>query len=132
MILQMEFFFVFFLIFFIIFLLACCIPIIMCVWVYGDAKKRGMDEAIWLIIVLFTGILGLIIYLIVRDPLLPEFGGTPAAVSTPTYPTQTSVQPQYGTQQQKASNPIFCPTCGAKMESTAKFCNHCGQNLEHG
>ena len=129
MILQVGVFFVIFLIFFVILLLVCIIPVIMCVWVYGDAKKRGMDEAIWLVIVIFTGLLGFIIYLIVRDPLSPEFGGPTTAVSTPTFTSQTSVQPQYGTTQPTASNIKFCPSCGGKIQSTAKFCNGCGRNL---
>ncbi len=52
----------------------CCIPLIwfivsvlLCVWVYRDAEARGMEGALWLIIVLITGILGLIVYLIVRE-----------------------------------------------------------------
>jgi len=46
------------------------IAIFLCVWVYQDAKKRYPPESaepvIWLLIVLLTGLLGLIIYLIVR------------------------------------------------------------------
>lgn len=41
--------------------------IVLAVWVYRDANERGMDAAIWLLIVLLTGIIGLIIYLIVRE-----------------------------------------------------------------
>lgn len=37
------------------------------VWVARDAKARGMDSAIlWMILVMFTGIIGLIIYLLAR------------------------------------------------------------------
>ena len=37
------------------------------VWVARDAKARGMDSAIlWMILVMFTGIIGLIIYLFAR------------------------------------------------------------------
>ena len=42
------------------------IAILICVWVYRDAKARGENAALWLIIVLITGIIGLIIWLIVR------------------------------------------------------------------
>jgi hypothetical protein len=41
--------------------------ILIAVWVYRDARDRGMDAAIWLLIVLLLGIIGLIIYLIVRE-----------------------------------------------------------------
>jgi uncharacterized membrane protein YhaH (DUF805 family) len=37
------------------------------IWVARDAKSRGMDSAvIWMILVMFTGVLGLIIYLFSR------------------------------------------------------------------
>jgi TctA family transporter len=42
------------------------LAIILCIWVYRDANKRGMNGTLWLIIVLIAGIIGLIIYLVVR------------------------------------------------------------------
>ena len=54
-------------------LLFCLIPIVwfviailLCIWVYRDAESRGMNGVLWLIVVLLTGIVGLIIYLVVR------------------------------------------------------------------
>ena len=51
----------------------CLIPIIwfiigilLCIWVYRDAESRGMSGVLWLIVVIITGIIGLIIYLVVR------------------------------------------------------------------
>jgi hypothetical protein len=35
-------------------------------WVAKDAKSRGMDGAMWIFLILFTGILGLAIYLFAR------------------------------------------------------------------
>ncbi len=43
------------------------IGILIAVWVYKDAKKRDMNATVWLLIVLITGCLGCIIYLVVRD-----------------------------------------------------------------
>jgi len=37
------------------------------IWVYKDAKKRDMNAVVWLLIVLLTGCIGCIIYLVVRD-----------------------------------------------------------------
>ncbi|MBA7538532.1 hypothetical protein ES705_30808 [subsurface metagenome] len=54
----------FFVIFGVIFFI---IGILIAVWVYKDAKKRDMNAAVWLLIVLLTGCCGCIIYLIVRD-----------------------------------------------------------------
>lgn len=51
----------------------CFVPLIifavhiaLAVWVYKDAKKRGENEVLWLIVFLAGGIIGLIIWLIVR------------------------------------------------------------------
>ncbi len=43
------------------------IAILIAVWVYKDAKKRDMNAAVWLLIVLLTGCIGCIIYLVIRD-----------------------------------------------------------------
>lgn len=36
------------------------------IWVYKDAEKRGKSGALWLIIVILLGIIGIIIWLVVR------------------------------------------------------------------
>ncbi len=53
--------------------LFCLIPVVwfiigilLCIWVYRDAESRGMNGVMWLIIMLIAGIIGLIIYLLVR------------------------------------------------------------------
>ncbi len=43
------------------------IALLIAIWVYKDAKKRDMNAAVWLLIVLVTGCIGCIIYLVVRD-----------------------------------------------------------------
>ena len=47
------------------------IAILLCIWVYRDAESRGMNAALWLIIVLITGLIGLIIYVVVRKEKQP-------------------------------------------------------------
>jgi len=42
------------------------VAILLCIWVYRDAESRGMSGVLWLIIVLIAGLIGLIIYLVVR------------------------------------------------------------------
>jgi hypothetical protein len=42
------------------------IAIVIGVWVYKDAESRGESGILWLIIVLIAGIIGLIIWLIIR------------------------------------------------------------------
>jgi TctA family transporter len=58
--------------------LMCLIPIIwfiiaivLCIWVYRDAESRGMNGVMWLIVVLLAGIIGLIVYLVVRKEKPP-------------------------------------------------------------
>ena len=51
------------------FLIAAVVVInfLLLVWVARDAKARGMDGAvIWMLLVFFTGIVGLVIYLLSR------------------------------------------------------------------
>jgi TctA family transporter len=43
------------------------IAIVLGVWIYRDAESRGLDGTRWLIIVLISGIIGVIIYLVVRE-----------------------------------------------------------------
>ena len=43
------------------------------IWVYKDAERRGKSGALWLIIVILLGLIGIIIWLIVRPPI----GGEP-------------------------------------------------------
>ncbi|GAH16019.1 unnamed protein product, partial [marine sediment metagenome] len=46
----------------------CVIDIIIAWWIYNDAKERdNMDEKVWAIIGFFLGIIGLIIYILLRD-----------------------------------------------------------------
>jgi len=90
----------------------CLIPIIwliigilLGVWVYRDAESRGMSGVLWLIIFILTGIIGLIIYLIVRK----EKQGPPTPVAAPV----TRV----------------CTSCGRVVSPEVEFCPHCGKKL---
>jgi hypothetical protein len=40
--------------------------ILVAIWVYRDAEKRGKSGVLWLIIVILLGLIGLIIWLVVR------------------------------------------------------------------
>ena len=56
---------------------ACCylyfffliIWILIGIWVYKDAERRGKSGALWLLIVIILGLIGIIIWLIIRPPL---------------------------------------------------------------
>lgn len=45
--------------------------ILIAVWVYRDAESRGMGGALWLIIVILLGLIGIIVYLVVRKDKVP-------------------------------------------------------------
>ena len=90
----------------------CFIPIVfliigllLAIWVYKDAQKRGSSGALWLIIVILTGIIGLIIWLVVRPPI----GGEKKAA---------------------ASSERRCPNCGRVIPDDARTCPYCGKNFE--
>jgi len=53
--------------------------IVLGIWVYKDAEKRGANGVMWLIVVILLGIIGLIIYLVVRPkmPAAPPPGYAP-------------------------------------------------------
>ena len=43
------------------------IAVVLGVWVYNDAERRGQSGPLWLVIVLLTGVIGLVIWLVVRE-----------------------------------------------------------------
>jgi cytochrome bd-type quinol oxidase subunit 2 len=73
--------------------LVCLIPIVILVvfilvaiWVYKDANKRGMNGTLWLIVILVGSLIGLIIYLVIRrdHPVgSPPYGGYPPGAFPP-------------------------------------------------
>ena len=85
-------------------LIALIIGIVLAVWVYKDAQKRGSSGALWLIIVIFTGIIGLIIWLVVRPPI--------------------------GGEKKAASSERRCPNCGRVIPDDARACPYCAKKFE--
>lgn len=92
---------------------ACILPIIwlvvailIAIWVYRDAEKRGSSGALWLIIVIITGIIGLIIWLVVRPPI----GGKKGKAG--------------GTSDRN------CPNCGRSIPLDAQVCPYCGKDFK--
>jgi ABC-type transport system involved in multi-copper enzyme maturation permease subunit len=83
------------------------VGILICLWVYRDAKSRGMEGALWVLIVLVANVIGLIVYLIVREERKP-----PSKV-----PTYYERQPR------------FCSNCGSELKPNAKFCSNCGKSI---
>jgi len=104
------------------------------VWVAKDAKNRGMGSSVgWIFLILFTGIIGLIIYLFSRpkgelvicdvcknkkfrvQKICPHCGNSATSVDVK---ADISSQPQ------------FCNKCGDKIAAGASFCQKCGGKVE--
>ena len=47
-------------------LLCLVVNILLAVWVYQDIRKRGTGSGIWIVIALITGLLGALVYAVVR------------------------------------------------------------------
>ncbi|MBN2408882.1 MAG: zinc ribbon domain-containing protein [Candidatus Aminicenantes bacterium] len=88
------------------------------IWVYKDAERRGMSGLLWALLVFIGNLIGLLIYLIVRQdhPSREEQGtagvGPPATVSS------------------SESKEMVCAACGKPVERHFVFCPHCGASLQ--
>lgn len=104
------------------------------VWVAKDAKNRGMGSPVgWIFLILFTGIIGLIIYLFSRPKgelvycnicknkkfkvtkVCPHCGNASSTVETKTI---------------SRSQNTYCSKCGNKVFQDASFCEQCGKKIE--
>lgn len=91
------------------------------VYVYHDAKARGMNGALWALVAVFGPyFIGLIVFLLVRKPLLL------------TCPTCKALA---------KADAAYCPTCGhelkpkctkcaATVDAGSRFCPACGTAIE--
>ncbi len=97
------------------------IPLLIGIYVYRDANRRGMNAVLWTLIAVFTpSLLGLIIYLLVRnnysDLTCPNCN-TPVEESFIVCPScRTKLRPT-------------CPACSAPVQTTWQVCPHCGEPL---
>ena len=90
------------------------------VWVGIDASKRGLNGVLWGLLVFFTGIVGLIVYLLV-GPAMQQRNGEHAAPVQPAEPAHAPTP---------AAN--RCPTCQAEINVEYKACPYCGTALQCG
>lgn len=104
------------------------VPIVLGLWaligiyVYRDAKRRGMNSALWTLIALLTpGLIGFIIYLLVRGSYSDlECPQCSAPVSE-----EYVVCPRCGAKLRPA-----CPGCAAPVEPDWRVCPRCAAPLE--
>ena len=93
-------------------------------WVYRDAKRRGMNGALWTLLVLILApmylFIGLIIYLLVREPLpysCPQCANSVSARFNFCPNCKYNLQPA-------------CPQCQKEVSDTDKFCPYCATPLK--
>ena len=85
------------------------------IWVYRDAKKRGMSALGWAVLMyFFSPFMGLVIYAIVRGPILENEG--------------LGDQMSYG--KGRMQKDIRCPHCQEIIDRGHPFCPHCGEKLK--
>jgi hypothetical protein len=92
-------------------------------YIYRDAKRRGMSPALWTVLVLILSpaylFIGLIIYLLVREPLpytCPQCSATVSARFNFCPSCKYNLHPA-------------CAKCQHEVSDTDKFCAYCGADL---
>jgi cbb3-type cytochrome oxidase subunit 3 len=102
--------------------------IVVIVWVYRDAERRGMNGVLWALLVLIGNLIGLIIYLIVRSEREPVPKEAQTSQTCPSCEKPVS------------ASFVFCPNCGERLQTVCpgckepveknwKVCPHCGEKL---
>lgn len=91
------------------------IQIILAIWVGVDANRKGQNGLLWGLLVLFTSIVGLVIYLIVAPMLASRSNSRAPSAAVPVAPRQVT-------------GPV-CPSCRAEVQAEFKVCPQCGATL---
>ncbi len=98
------------------------VPILIGVYVYRDATRRGMNALVWTLIALFApSLIGFIIYLIVRS----NYSDLECPRCQTTIKDEYVLCPKCG-----AKLRPFCPNCSAPVEPDWKVCPRCASPLE--
>ena len=105
-----------------LFVVIWVIFLLVAIWVYRDAESRGMSGVLWLIVVLLFGLIGIIIYLVVRGDL-PQRYAYPPPVTAPTPPAPPTEAGRGGTIGRS------CPRCGSSVPWDAVYCPSCGTRM---
>lgn len=94
-------------------------------YVYRDAKRRDMNAGLWTLLVLILSpaylLIGLIIYLLVREPL---------PFSCPQCSTTVNARFNFCPNCKYNLHPA-CPQCQREVADTDKFCPYCATELSH-
>ena len=94
-------------------------------YVYRDAKRRGMHAGLWTLLVLILSpaylLIGLIIYLLVREPL---------PYACPQCATTVNARFNFCPNCKYNLHPA-CPQCQREVSDHDKFCPYCATALTH-
>jgi len=102
--------------------------ILVIVWVYRDAERRGMNGVLWALLVLIGSIIGLLIYLIVRSDSIPALRAGPATEACPSCKREVDASFVFCPYCAARLHAV-CPECGKPTEENWKVCPHCGKKL---
>lgn len=104
--------------------------VFVCVWVYRDAQRRGMNGLLWALLVFIGHVIGLIIFLIVRSESKVR---AQAACCEKCPNCGRDVTPGY-TFCPHCGRPmkLICPSCKKPVEAGWKVCPNCGTSLDAG
>jgi len=105
--------------------IALSIFLFMLGYVYRDARRRDMNPALWMLLVLILSpaymFIGLIIYLLVREPL---------PYTCPQCSTFVNARFNFCPNCKYNLHPA-CPQCQREVSDTDKFCPFCATELTH-
>jgi hypothetical protein len=93
----------------VLYLLFFVVWIIVAIWVYKDAESRGANGVLWAIIVFFLGLIGLIIYIVIR-------------------PSDEKDPFNFNNKESKPDR--RCTNCGRPIPMDAKICPYCAKKFE--
>ena len=106
---------------FMLMIIVALLPLLIGVYVYRDAKRRGMNAALWtLIAILAPSLIGFIIYLLVRG----NYSNLKCPRCDATVTEQYVVCPKCGAKLKPS-----CPNCSAPVETDWTVCPKCAQPL---
>ncbi len=96
------------------------VQILFSLYVAFDTNARGMNSVVWTLFVLFTGLIGILVYFMVRKP-------------KPTLSTKDSNPPiknEYIAVDQPILNiPDTCPYCKSPNTRKIRLCEWCGAQI---
>lgn len=105
----------------VIIIVVLVIWLLVSIWVFRDARSRGMNGALWLVVVLVGSLIGLIVYIVVREK---EPGKDQLEMSQSREAFWREVLTD--SQASKNEDGMTCRNCGAQLASETKLCPVCG------